>query len=140
MCTFVPASASVFVLVYQLLRQYLYFCTSIDIEYLETDRSYCLVPFPHRLHPRANTHLHTSAYVSIRQHTSAYVSIRMLQLLSDREQLRQYLYFCTSKASKLSTSRFSFAIRVLSSLRPKHKNRILHPAASVIVLLYQQST
>jgi hypothetical protein len=37
---------------------------------------------------------HTSAYVSIRQHTSAYVSIR---------QLRQYLYFCTSKASKLST-------------------------------------
>jgi hypothetical protein len=60
---------------------------------------------------------HTSAYVSIRQvyvrirqHTSAYVSIRTticevcecagMQLVQRLE--RQYLYLCTSKASKLS--------------------------------------
>jgi hypothetical protein len=52
---------------------------------------------------------HTSAYVSIRQHTSAYVSIRQhaCGVLWHVEasavgchllQLRQYLYFCTSKA------------------------------------------
>ncbi len=52
---------------------------------------------------------HTSAYVSIRQHTSAYVSIRHIYgiLVRVRDSyellLRQYLYFCTSKASKLST-------------------------------------
>jgi hypothetical protein len=64
---------------------------------------------------------HTSAYVSIRQHTSAYVSIRqhtsacvsIRQHTSDARDcepeplqlvglLRQYLYFCTSKASKLA--------------------------------------
>jgi hypothetical protein len=38
---------------------------------------------------------HTSAHVSIRQHTSAYVSIRQ------HPSLRQYLYFCSSKARKL---------------------------------------
>jgi hypothetical protein len=74
--------------------------------------------------------LHTSAYVSIRQrteeevhlleqrlkrlHTSAYVSIRQrteeeVHLLEQRLKrlqrlLRQYLYFCTSKASTLSTA------------------------------------
>jgi hypothetical protein len=80
---------------------------------------------PHRLH------LHTSACVSVRQHTSAYVSIRqhtsacvsMRQHISAYVSVRQqasayvsipqhtcapqayqYLYFGTSKASKLSTS------------------------------------
>jgi hypothetical protein len=52
---------------------------------------------------------HTSAYVSIRQHTSAYVSIRqhtMAEIWSPyslHASTCQYLYFCTSKASKLST-------------------------------------
>jgi hypothetical protein len=55
---------------------------------------------------------HASAYVSIRQHTSAYVSIRQhtsgrrrgcLRQTDKRQTQRQYLYFCTSKASKLST-------------------------------------
>jgi hypothetical protein len=65
---------------------------------------------------------HTSAYVSIRQHTSAYVSIRqhtsayVSVCQHDSEQhdergkhtlecaaVRQCSYFCTSKASKLST-------------------------------------
>jgi hypothetical protein len=51
---------------------------------------------------------HTSAYifVSIRPHTSAYVRIRSTRasrpLLQTQRLLRQYLYFCTSKASKLS--------------------------------------
>jgi hypothetical protein len=54
---------------------------------------------------------HTSAYV--RQHTPAYVRIPRVQIGRVRvsppdeglvDQLRrQYLYFCTSKASKLST-------------------------------------
>jgi hypothetical protein len=54
-----------------------------------------------------------SAYVSIRQHTSAYVKILELQLDAMRWnpllllQLRQYSPFCTSNASKLSTSRLS---------------------------------
>jgi hypothetical protein len=59
---------------------------------------------------------HTSAYVSIRQHTSAYVSIRQhtsageergrggRRLELEEAQLREYLDFSTSKASKLSTS------------------------------------
>jgi len=65
---------------------------------------------------------HTSAYVRIRQHTSAYVRIRphTSACVSIRQhtsacmsatrsscsltgQLRQHLYFCTSKASKVST-------------------------------------
>jgi hypothetical protein len=51
---------------------------------------------------------HTSAYVSIRQHTVAYGSIRQFlpPLLADALHLqlllRQNLYFCTSKASKLT--------------------------------------
>ncbi len=78
---------------------------------------------------QAGIRQHTSAYVSIRQHTSAYVGIRRhtssyAQAVSvrtsrpagrtkgksaqqrkqaGRRQQRQYLYFCTSKASKLST-------------------------------------
>ncbi len=44
---------------------------------------------------------HISAYVSVRQHASAYVSIR--QHTCD-PQAYQYLYFGTSKASKLRTS------------------------------------
>jgi hypothetical protein len=54
---------------------------------------------------------HMSAYFSMRQHMSAYVNIR--QHTSDARDcepeplqpvglLRQYLYFCTSKASKLA--------------------------------------
>ncbi len=50
---------------------------------------------------------HTSAYVSIRQHTSAYVLLFFevcecagMQLVQRLK--RQYLYLCTSKASKLS--------------------------------------
>jgi hypothetical protein len=84
---------------------------------------------------------HTSAYVSIRQHTSAHVSIRrrrqepppaparppslisictfVLAAAGARERVRtfnlrvrQYLYFCTSKASKLrSQARESACIR-----------------------------
>jgi hypothetical protein len=61
-----------------------------------------------------STRPHTSAYVSIRPHTSAYVSIRQQEyrnsslefLDSVRQNLplqRQYLFFCTSKASKLRT-------------------------------------
>jgi hypothetical protein len=62
---------------------------------------------------------HASAYVSIRQHTSAYVSTRqylfffgllILPVVTPVQVavyivrlLRQYLYCCTSKASKLST-------------------------------------
>jgi hypothetical protein len=61
---------------------------------------------------------HTSAYVSTRQHTSAYVSVvrkraqlrRVARETQARDILRnaagtqrQYLYFCTSNASKLST-------------------------------------
>ncbi len=66
---------------------------------------------------------HTSAYVSIRQHTSAYVSIRMKEAdfisRACTHFLRgQYLYFCTSKASKLSTSSgcLSFSANLRSML------------------------
>jgi hypothetical protein len=68
--------------------------------------------------PRPCIRQHTSAYASIRQHTSAgasdapyacsarlgpaYVSIRQHTSLRPWTQLlRQYLYFCTSKTSKL---------------------------------------
>ncbi len=59
--------------------------------------------------------LHTSAHVSIRQHTSAYVSIRPHTSAYEVERcqrevalriLLRYLYFCTSKASKVSTCGF----------------------------------
>jgi hypothetical protein len=47
---------------------------------------------------------HTSAYVSIRQHTSAYVrEVLVHDSAKTGTQTCQYLYFCTSKASKLST-------------------------------------
>ena len=50
---------------------------------------------------------HAAAYVSIRQHTSAYVSVvlHVATSFNCRRFLRQYLYFCTSTASKLSTCR-----------------------------------
>ena len=84
-----------------------------------------------RQHPSAYVSIrqHTSAYVSIRQHTSAYVSIRqrtsayvsichrvaagLVQLL--QRLLRQYLYCCTSKASKSSTFAPSASRRKLRS-------------------------
>ena len=53
--------------------------------------------------------LHTSAYVGISQHTSAYASIKismtsMRGYMRSRLALRcQHLYFCSSKARKLST-------------------------------------
>ena len=63
-----------------------------------------------------STRRHTSAYVSIREHTShtsAYVNIDVpvdhgavvvIHTLEPHpHSLRQYLYFCTKKASKLST-------------------------------------
>jgi hypothetical protein len=69
---------------------------------------------------------HTSAYASIRRHTSsAYVSIR--QQLVHRERAHrhaaraltcQYLYLCTSKASKLSTCTVDGAPSYLRYLRP----------------------
>ena len=44
------------------------------------------------------------AYVSIRQHTSAYVRPEDKRRISEPQRLlRQYLYFCTSKASKACT-------------------------------------
>jgi hypothetical protein len=51
---------------------------------------------------------HTSAYVSIRQHTSANCEECEGANENDAEDVlelaqRQYLYFCTGKASKLST-------------------------------------
>ncbi len=78
--------------------------------------------------PATSIRQHTSAYVSIRQHTSAYVSIRQhTSAMTDtalatpgtgavglsigtfapvkQVNWRQYWYFCTSKASKLSTWR-----------------------------------
>jgi hypothetical protein len=61
---------------------------------------------------------HTSAYVSISQHTSAYVvaaghaltfasflPVAAFQTTTSKHRLlRQHSHFCTSKASKLSTS------------------------------------
>jgi hypothetical protein len=47
---------------------------------------------------------HTPSYASIRQHTSAYVSSPL------RERRRQYAHVCTSKASKVSTSRIRSTI------------------------------
>jgi hypothetical protein len=87
-----------------------------------------LVPggFPSCTHTPRRIHQHTPAYVSIRQHTSAYVSIRawgtpvshaprrLPRQISDAplshlsgarctHLQRQNSYFCTGKASKLST-------------------------------------
>ena len=68
------------------------------------------------IHVGSGIRQHASAYVSTRQHTSAHVSIRrhtlayelmqyLLEFMLDlaRRLLRQTLYFCTSKASKLRT-------------------------------------
>jgi hypothetical protein len=73
---------------------------------------------------------HTSAYVSIRQHPSAYVSIRQLHHLGDGNvgelgsldvhAQSQYLYFCTSKASKLSTAFFFSAMYSFESASCLH--------------------
>ena len=89
----------------------------------------CASPHAHR--PNASAYVsirqHPSAYVSIRQHTPASVSIRQhtpealpggdrqaptLHFLARRKYSRQLLYFCTSKASKLSTS---FLVLITSS-------------------------
>jgi hypothetical protein len=71
---------------------------------------------------------HTSAYASIRRHTSsAYVSIR--QQLVHRERAHrhaaraltcQYLYLCTSKASKLSTCRGYAPVRPFEGAHLRH--------------------
>jgi hypothetical protein len=59
------------------------------------------------LHRRSSIRQHTSACVSMRRHTSAYshsTSILGLPLPPAPQLLRcQYLYSCTSKASKLNT-------------------------------------
>jgi hypothetical protein len=71
---------------------------------------------------------HTSAYVSMRQHTSAYVrhtSAYNEQLLARGvavERVCNYWYFCTSKASKLSTCsleglQLSARIRIATCIR-----------------------
>jgi MFS family permease len=59
---------------------------------------------------------HTSAYVSIRQHTSAYVSIRQLAACMQLPAgpLRQYLYFCTRKASGFGRKSRSMLISALT--------------------------
>jgi hypothetical protein len=93
--------------------------------YIHTYRVLCIL----RQHTSAYVSIrqHTSAYVSIRPHTTAYVSIRQhtghtgrsapslsRPSPSDANALRplaawhlrcQHLYFCSSKASKLSTAR-----------------------------------
>jgi hypothetical protein len=63
----------------------------------------------HTLPPDARM-LQLSAYVSIRQHTSAYATPVAAQRRAARradaavvQVQRQHLYFCTSKASKMST-------------------------------------
>ncbi len=63
-----------------------------------------------------------AAYVRIRQHTSAYVSIRQHTTPSDlpaicmlQRLLRQFLYCCASKASKLS--KLEYPIRSWRSLK-----------------------
>jgi hypothetical protein len=96
--------------------------------YVEVHMYPCRLYLPH-LHTSAYVSIrqHTSAYDSIRQHTSAYVSIRMKEAdfisCTCTHFLRgQYLYFCTSKASKLSTS--SGCLSFSTNLR------------SVFVLLY----
>jgi hypothetical protein len=81
------------------------------------ERQHLVVPF-HAMDLLADCRQHTPAYVSIRQHTSA-LSFHAMDLLADWRLLRcQYLYFCTSTASKVSN---------LTSAPPQ---------VSVFVLLY----
>jgi hypothetical protein len=76
-----------------------------------------------------STRQNTSAYVSIRQHTPAYVRLRQtgrrifgLSVSSATKLLRcQYLYFCTSNASKVSTRhRVGGLSHVARKLPPPH--------------------
>jgi hypothetical protein len=92
---------------------------------------------------------HTSAYVSIRQHTSAYVSIRQHTSSGSGAQPRQYVFFCTSKASKLRTlfaaglerngvSMCSFVpVKRVNCAPGAPPRRPCPAAASACVLLYQ---
>jgi hypothetical protein len=92
---------------------------------------------------------HTPAHVSIRHSTPAYVSIREKAEIGTwsttacpssicREPdtyhrlLRQYLYSCISKGNKLSTGSMAPKLPMPSALQQA-------PAASVFVLLYQES-
>ena len=86
---------------------------------------------------------HMSAYVSIRQHTPAYVSMRQhtsaRQLLNTRRKsvfallqlLSQYLYFCTSKASKLSTSTLAGIVVEMRPTSVLASTRAIAPACSM---------
>jgi hypothetical protein len=72
---------------------------------------------------------HTSAYVSIRRHTSAYVSIRqhtpyryLVPVLRWRQ--RQYLYFCTSKASKLQRIIYLYIYIYTHTVRVQKKRTV----------------
>ncbi len=105
--------------------------------------------------PLCSIRQHTSAYVSIRQHTSAYVSIRqhtsaylseertpvpLFLLLCTRMRLAlpehtpyiyicKYLYFCTSKASKLSTFQSTLASETNICTSGIHQAYVRHTSA-----------
>jgi hypothetical protein len=70
---------------------------------------------------------YTSAYVSIRQHTSTYVSTELPKvMIVSLELLRcQYLYVCTSKASKL--------YQILMTAESTRKKRISLPCSACCV-------
>jgi hypothetical protein len=80
----------------QLLRQYLYFCTTSFCVTVDDKRKQIPVTCP----PPA-----TLAYVSICQHTSAYISINENRSPSPvhLQLLRQYLHFCTSFCVSICT-------------------------------------
>jgi hypothetical protein len=93
--------------------QYSYFCTSYASKVTRTAAAAADAAEAAYVSIRLHTCIrqHTSAYVSIRQHTSAYVS-RCCRCCSGRVPARsthnqllrcQYLYCCTSKASKVRT-------------------------------------
>jgi hypothetical protein len=74
----------------------------------------------------------SSAFVSIRQHTPAYVSILVVgplygsvKPLGLQARQRQYLYHCTSKASKLSTHKNLLPIGVgNNAAQPEAQERL----------------
>ncbi len=83
---------------------------------------------------------HTSAYVSIRQHTSAYTRPRRASPAHLLRLLRQYLYFFTSKASKLSTYDASEEEEELDDVEHKRHSHRLQRRYSVYLLYSYKST
>ncbi len=92
------------------MRQYLYFCTST-----REASTVVLVKDCGRRGASAYVSIrqHTSAYVSIRQHTSTYVAESSLQ-----HNLRQYLCFCTSKASTFVLVSIAYRVGELNTRGP----------------------